>query len=449
MQSEVFIKILLTIIFGAILGLETETREIEKIGHKKADAEEKGRIGGVRTYTVISLFGGIAGLFYNAHEYLLVYILFSAIILLILAAYILNVQVKRAFGMTTEIAIIITFILGFLTTSELVPVITVLIILVLLTFFLSQKRGIGQLIHKIGHQEVIDVIKFGLVAIVILPLLPNKDFYLSDLTNALNLQNVNLEQFKNFVILNPFQTWFIVVLITGISLAGYFLSRIFGKGRGILLTAMVSGIISSTSATISFATKDKKNPGNHYWLYAGAVLISTAFSYTILALFIFIGSRDLFLKIYPFLLIMFTTGFVVGLIYLAKQKLIHSKGDFEVKYEPFSIGPAIKFVSFIVAIKLLIQFLQILHINNNLLIAITALSGVVGMDAQTIAFSGLVSSGVITITIGILAFLLTNIINYLAKISYAYLLGTRKFLYLLILGLIIMALSSLVGFLFL
>src|SRR5258708_2368476 len=170
-QTDLFIKILLTILFGAILGLETETRSRELDGEKHVKQQEKSRIGGVRTYTVLALFGGVAGILFTLGQFVIVYILFVAVILLIIAAYVLNVQIKHAFGLTTEIAVIITFTLGFLTTASLIPLWLILVILVLLTFFLSQKRGIGRLISKIQHKEVIDVIKFAMVAVVILPVL--------------------------------------------------------------------------------------------------------------------------------------------------------------------------------------------------------------------------------------------------------------------------------------
>ncbi|MDQ7021241.1 MAG: hypothetical protein Q9M91_05415 [Candidatus Dojkabacteria bacterium] len=95
-QTEILIRIILTIIFGAILGLESETREIANKGKIKAIKDEKSRLGGLRTYSVLSLFGGIAGLFYIKEIEILSYIMFTSVMVLIISAYIMNVQLKQA-----------------------------------------------------------------------------------------------------------------------------------------------------------------------------------------------------------------------------------------------------------------------------------------------------------------------------------------------------------------
>ena len=445
-QLEVFIQILLTILFGAILGLETETREIEQKGKAKANKNEKERIGGVRTYTVISLFGGIAGLFFLLEQFTLVYILFIAIIGLILAAYVLNVQIKHAFGLTTEVAVLIAFIIGFLTTSKLLPIWVVLVILVMLAFFLSQKRGIGILINKIQHKELIDVVKFSLVAIVILPILPNTNIKVIDLANLVGF-SIDNQQVGNITLLNPFNTWLIVVLVSGINLFGYFLSRLVGTKRGLLLTAAISGFISSTSAIISFAAKSKtKENKNNAMSFAGAAMISNAFSFFTIALLMFVNSREFFIKGIWSFVIMFVVGIVIGLIYIQSNRN-NTKNEYEIKYEPFSVVPAIKFVLIIVGLTLLIQVLQLFQVNQVLVLAITALSGFTGMDAATIAFSNLANGGVVSMQIGILSLILANAINFFAKIAYSLIGGSKQFFTKLTIGLVLSAIIGLLGLL--
>jgi len=445
-QIELFVEILLTILFGAILGLETETREIEQKGKVKAVKNEKERIGGVRTYTVISLFGGIAGLFFTIGQLPLVYILFAAIIVLILAAYILNVQIKHAFGLTTEVAIIITFILGFLTTSRLLPIWLILVILVMLAFFLSQKRGIGALIKKVEHKEIIDVVKFSLVAVVILPILPNTNIKVLDIANLIGFQLDN-QNIGNINLLNPFNTWMIVVLVSGINLFGYFLTRIVGTRRGLLLTAAISGFISSTSAIISFAAKSKtKENKNNAMSLAGAAMISNSFSFLTIGLLMLVNYKQFFAKAIGVYVIMFIVGIVIGLYYLYKNKS-ETKHDVTIKYEPFSIIPAIKFVLIIVGITLLIQVLQLFQVNHFLVLAITALTGFTGMDAATIAYSNLAKEGAVTLQLGIISLVLANFINYIAKIVYSRIGGSAEFTKKLMVGLLLTGIIGLFGLL--
>lgn len=447
-QIELFAEILLTILFGAILGLETETREKEKSGIKAASKKERERIGGVRTYAVISLFGGIAGVFYVMQQQVLVYILFLAIIGLILAAYILNVQIKHAFGLTTEVAIIIAFILGFLTTSKLIPIWLTLVILVMLAFFLSQKRGIGALISKVEHKEIIDVVKFALVAIVVLPILPNQNIKLIDIASLVSMQIDNTE-LANLTLLNPFNTWLIVVVISGINLFGYFLTRIIGSRRGLILTSAIGGFISSTSAIISFASRSKHKEGkSSSYALAGAGLIANSFSFITIAVLMLVNNRDFFSKGIWSFLIMFVVGVVVGLYFIYKDKS-STKHDLPISYQAFSVLPAIKFVLIIVGISLLIQVLQLVQVNNILVLAITALTGFTGMDPATIAYSSLVKDGVISLQLGVISLILANGINFFAKILYSYVIGSKEFARQMALGLILTAIIGGLGLLFL
>lgn len=445
-QIELFAEILLTILFGVILGLETETRVIEQKGKVNAQKNEKERIGGVRTYTVISLFGGIAGLFYVMQQFTLVYILFFAIIALILAAYILNVQIKHAFGLTTEVAIIIAFILGFLTTSHILEIWLILVILVMLAFFLSQKRGIGTLINKIEHKEIIDVVKFALVAVVVLPVLPNVNIKLVDLTNLVGFHLDN-QSLGNLTLLNPFNMWLIVVLVSGINLFGYFLTRIIGSKRGLLLTAAISGFISSTSAIISFAAKSKtKENKNSATQLAGASMVSNSFSFFTIALLMLVNYKQFFIKGIWSFVIMFIVGIVIGAYFLYKNRT-STKHDLEIKYEPFSVVPAFKFVLIIIGITLLIQVLQLFQVNQFLVLGITALTGFTGMDAATIAYSNLARDGVITLQIGIISLILANAINFFAKVVFSAFGGSGQFTKRLAIGLTLTAIIGLLGLL--
>jgi len=420
-QSEIFIKILLTILFGSILGLETETREIEKYGKVRAERDESQKLGGVRTYTVLCLFGGISGLFYLVQQYVIVYILLVAIILFVLSAYILNVEFKKAFGMTTEIAIVITFLLGFLITSSLISLSSILVILILLTFFLSQKRGIGFIIHKIEHKEVIDIISFGLIALVILPILPNHDFTISDIASLFNPHLVNLGQVKDFVIVNPFQIWLLVVLISGLNLIGYLLSKFFGKAKGLYLVGIFGGLISSTSTVITLSKQVSKDKLANSSLYTGISLISNAISFIELFIVISISSYKLSQETIPFIITLFISGLIAGIYFIYDSTKTNSKLSEEVniEYEPFSLSPAFKFVLLIIIVKIIIQLIQLTNIPGLFLLA-TSLAGIVGVSAPSAATADLVQNGSLTLAYGLISFLLINLFNFIAKIYFAY-----------------------------
>ncbi|MEP7103102.1 MAG: DUF4010 domain-containing protein [Candidatus Dojkabacteria bacterium] len=444
-ELNIFTKILLSVLFGAILGLETETREIEENGVEKAEKEEKSRIGGFRTYTLISLMGGIAGILFVNHLEILSFFLILALAGFLLIAYFMNVKLKEAFGITTEIAVIITFVLGFLTTSSIIKLEVVLVILVLMAFFLSQKRGFGKFIKKIQHREVIDVFSFGLIALVILPVFPDHVFTLGDFFSLIGVTNIGSTALQNFSLGNPFQIWVIVVIISGINLLGYILSRLTGEKLGLFFTSIFSGFISSTSGIISFASKSKETKKEDI-LLSGAAIVSNAVSFVVVTTLLLIINKDLFIAAFPVTLVVLIFGFVTGSLLIFLYGGGSSK-SITVEYQAFSVVPALKFVSIIVVLSLVVQAMQLININTGFVIIVTALSGVIGVDAPTIAIAGLLTNGVIDVNTALIAFLLTNFVNFVAKSIYAYTIGTRKYAKYLTLGLMGSALAGLVIYL--
>jgi len=438
MDNALILKLLLSIVFGAILGLETETREVENKGKEGAAKSEKDKIGGLRTYTVISLLGGISGILFVSGSYIISYILLISIIVFVLIAYILNVQLKKAFGITTEIAILITFIIGFLTTSSLVNISVILVILVLLTFFLSQKRGLGSLIAKIDHKEVIDVMKFGLVAIVILPLLPNTNYSIQDILRSFNIPlEVSLSLLSE-QLFNPFQLWFTVVVISGISLLTYTLSKFIGSKASLILSGILGGFVSSTATIASLTHRAKIHKDERMQvLLAGIGILSNAVSILTLSVLIFINSVQVLLGLLPFIITFLISGVVIGLILYALSNKSQNTNGLEFEYQAFSVQPAIKFVALILTVRIIVQLLLSLNVNSILLLVFTSLSGLVGIDAPSVAFSGLFSNQQITFDLAIGAIIVTILINIIGKIIYAFVEGNRKFAIHLSLGMLI------------
>lgn len=446
MESNILLRLLLTVIFGAILGLETETRVIESKGKKEAEETERQRLGGVRTYTILALIGGVAGIIFRNGEVVLAYLTFVALLGLVLGAYVLNVKFNKAFGLTTEVGILVTFLIGFLTTSDLVTLDVALFILIILAFFLSQKRGVGAFIHKFQHKEIIDVFKFGLTAAVILPLLPNQTYFIRDIFQVIELNWHELgisESVANLSILNPFRVWLIVVVISGINLGGYLLSKLIGAGRGILLTSILGGLVSSTSTTYAFSHKSKKENASESTLLAGAVLVANGMSFITISVLMSIISIALFKSLILPLVGFFAASIAIGLAFIVSSQKKHGKThSIDIQYEPFSVGPAIKFVAIIVLVTFFIQIIQLFN-NDAVLAFITALSGVTGMDAPTIAIGELINRNALSVQMGSLIFLSTNAVNFIFKSIIALRFGSKEFARRLIVGLVLVVLCSL------
>ena len=92
--------------------------------------------------------------------------------------------------------------------------------------------------EKLGMSDLKAIMQFVLITFIILPILPNRAF-------------------GPFEVLNPFETWLMVVLIVGMSLGGYIVYKFFGRDAGILLGGVLGGAISSTATTVSYARRAK------------------------------------------------------------------------------------------------------------------------------------------------------------------------------------------------
>ncbi len=439
---DILARILLALSFGAILGLETETRVNEALT-TEAKRKAARRIGGVRTYTVLSLLGAIGGLLFAQGYPIFAYLVFIGVFLLVLAAYVLNVEVQKAFGMTTEIAIMITVLVGFAATANVISLEILIVIIVLLTFILSQKRGIGLLVSKIAHAELIDVVTFAIVALVIFPFLPNQDILMptvgpiADLLRSIGLFPAGIEK---LVLLNPFKLWQYVLLISGFNLVGYFAARLLGKTRGLLLSGVFGGLVSSTSTTISLAIRARSEKDDeHVRKLAGAGLIANATSFLPLLALAASASLSFAQSILSVSVLFAIVSILIGVWYLRKDG--KHRDEVQIQYTPFSLMPAIKFSLLLTTVKIVLQLVNIVMGHNAFVVA-TALSGIAGMDVAVISLGEVISVGEIAVFTGVITYFGANIVNFIAKTVYSRWEGTSKFALRIGTGLLLTAIAG-------
>jgi uncharacterized membrane protein (DUF4010 family) len=109
------------------------------------------------------------------------------------------------------------------------------------TVLLSLKFELHGLVAQFTREDILAVLKFSVITAIILPVLPNRTFGPPP-----------------FDVLNPYEIWLMVVLISGISFLGYILFKIVGSRRGVGLTGLLGGLASSTATTLSFSSRSKK-----------------------------------------------------------------------------------------------------------------------------------------------------------------------------------------------
>jgi len=149
------------------------------------------------------------------------------------------------------------------------------ILTILILIVLSSKDILQHWRDRFSRQELGDTLKFAVIALVVLPLLPDTRFSLTEIFGFITQSSLAFShpviELKFF---NPYSVWFFVVIMTGVQYTGYILSRVMGDRGGIVASGAVGGMISSTATTAAMTSKSIAHPNNRN-AYAAATLASS------------------------------------------------------------------------------------------------------------------------------------------------------------------------------
>jgi uncharacterized membrane protein (DUF4010 family) len=189
----------------------------------------------------------------------------------------------------------VSFLLGALALSEGIfastsrKVVSVAATAVVVTFLLSAKPLLQPVMRRVSREDVYSTLKFLIVAVVVLPLLPDRTFGPLD-------------------VLNPRQIGWMMTLITGLSFAGYAAIRLMGPERGLGLTGLVGGLVSSTAVTLAMSSRARQSPGFERPLALSVVLASSVMVLRV-AVVVGVVSPGLLGTLWPPLAAMAAVGF--------------------------------------------------------------------------------------------------------------------------------------------
>ncbi|SCM58767.1 putative protein aq_1828 [Methanothermobacter wolfeii] len=381
------IKFLIALAIGALMGIERE-RKIKRT-----------EFAGIRTFMLISLMGALSANLSGAFPLVFPAALLGLIIL-ILASYIVTTWDEGDVGLTGEVAAIIAFLLGALCFSYDYRLAVILAIIV--TAILALKRYIHVFVRKISEREMIDTLKFLMIAFVVLPLLPDAPM-------------------GPWGVFNPNRIWLMVVFISGISYAGYIAMKVIGPGRGLGATGVIGGLVSSTAVVTAMAGHVRESE----FLMGPAVFAAVVASSMMFLRMLFevaVINPSLLGFIAPPMIVMGGLGFLLGFLFTRTPSDMES----DIKIEnPFSIKPALIFGALFMGILFISKSASIYLGRSGLLIA-AMVSGVADVDAITVSLSVLAGAGSISSGTAAAAITIAGISNTLVKTGIAFLLGTKK-----------------------
>ena len=192
---------------GALIGMQREF-----VGQR----EPHPAFAGVRTLTLVALLGALSTQLGEQLGWWLPCIAFTGLVALVSISHYLRQAADP--GLTTEVVSLLTFLVGVTMAAGAAQI--AVSVTIVMTGLLSIKRPLHEFARRISEADVNATLKFALVSLVILPLLPNRAF-------------------GPYGVLNPYAIWLMVVLISGISFLGYILIELAGPTRGLALTGLL------------------------------------------------------------------------------------------------------------------------------------------------------------------------------------------------------------------
>ncbi|MDI6895890.1 MgtC/SapB family protein [Methanocella conradii] len=385
-------KLFTALLIGLIIGLEREIAQ---------ETRQNVKFAGLRTFGIVGLIGGIAA-YLTTGGYAIFAAALAAIAALTIVAYYRSTEIEKHLGFTTETALLLTFLLGGLAYYEQAAAI---ILTIIVTILLAFKEPLHAFTYRIPKEEFYDSLKFALIALVILPVLPDKAYG-------------PLEAF------NPYQIWLIVVILTGISFIGYFLVKWFGAGLGLPLTGLMGGLASSTAVTTSMAMRTRENSELIY----PAMVASTLSNMVMLLRVVFIISI-FFAGLVPYVYLpvgmMCLTSILVASYFYLQGRGNGKAGQIQLK-TPFNIVPALLFAAFI-TIVLFISRAALLYLGSYGLFLTSAAAGLADVDAITVSTARLAASGLADPSTAVTAIMIAVFVNLAVHSAYAFYFGTKRF----------------------
>ncbi|HSM28310.1 MAG TPA: DUF4010 domain-containing protein [Thioalkalivibrio sp.] len=363
-------------------------------GWKEREQDEGRRVAGIRTFALIGLLGGVWGLLARDAGLLVLAVAFATVAAALITAHVISQRENHDIGITGLIAGLLTFALGALATlghgalAAAGAVVT--------TILLGLKPLLHSWVRHLQEKELYATLKLLVISVIILPLLPNQGF-------------------GPWEALNPFQIWWMVVLIAGISFVGYFAMKIVGARAGILATGLFAGLASSTAVTVSFSRLARGSPGSENVLAAGILVAGATMFPRILVVSSVINWSLAQALMVPLLTMAALSYLGAGLFWYWSGQDSDNR-DARMK-NPFELKPALIFASLLAGIMLLSRALQE-QFGDLGVYLLAAASGIADVDAITLSLANMAGAD-LAVPAAALAVLIAAFVNASIKAGLA------------------------------
>lgn len=353
--SELLAGLGIALGLGLIVGIQRESASSD--------------LAGVRTFPLVTLLGAVSALLAQAAGG---WVLAAGLVGVAAATAMGNVARLRSSesdpGMTTEVALLLMYALGayVMDGNRAVAVVLGGTVAVLLHF----KAELHGLVSRLGGAELRAIMQFVLLALVVLPVLPDANF-------------------GPYSVFNPREMWLMAVLIVGLSLAGYIALKFFGERAGIVAGGLLGGLISSTATTVSWSRITRGQPDASR---AAALVIVIASTVVYGRVLVEIGAvaRPFLAAAAPPIAVL-AAGMAASALWLwlrtRNEAAARTDGQ-----QPASLKTAFSFAALYVVVLLAVAFVNE-RVGTRGLYVVSVVSGLTDVDAITLSVARLVGSG--------------------------------------------------------
>ncbi|HSJ96756.1 MAG TPA: DUF4010 domain-containing protein, partial [Myxococcota bacterium] len=348
-----FASFAIALSIGALVGLEREKRVDEEV--ERGERKQRG-IGGLRTFILFAQAGAIAAWLSMQLATPWVFVGGGAMVTaVVLAGYAATSRQEGQLGLTTEVAAIVTYLLGGTVLFGHAEIAVALAIAS--SAVLAYKQPLHGIVERIGRDDLYAGLKLLIATFIVLPVLPNRTI---DPWDALN----------------PWKMWWLVILISGLSLVGYAATRMLGAGRGIPLTGLFGGLVSSTAVTLSLARRSVEDAGGArlgHELAAG-ILLSWATMFARVGVLVAAVNPPLLRAIAAPLAVLLAAAGAAAAWHHWRGRSARERSQAVPLTNPFSLSSAIRFALLFAAVLLAVKLVET-YLPASGLYAVAALAG--------------------------------------------------------------------------
>jgi uncharacterized membrane protein (DUF4010 family) len=353
---------------GLMLGIQ---REYDR-GRRKSEAEKDknkrpaASVAGVRTFTIIALCGNLATWLPPDIMPWAIGIGFAFVAAIAIVGYReISESSETDKGFTTESALIATFILGTLTgLGYSQPAIIVgIVILALLQF----KRILHRFSYGLSAMDIEQAVQFLIITAIVLPLLPNHTY-------------------GPYAAFNPQRIWLMVVLISGIGFASYVAMKIWGRKRGLGLTGILGGLVSSTAVTLAMSRLNRIQPALQSGCVLAIILACGTMFPRVMGLTLLFNPQISAKLLLPIGIVMLVGLVCVGIVWLRGGREAQAEHHGHTPLNPLSLRMAVGFGLFYALVVFAAKIAQH-YLGNSGILLVAAASGISDVDPITLTVS--------------------------------------------------------------